>query len=138
MAGPFGMFGLGLLAGGFFSVALYRRRRPLEFITRGMGARLGAASGAIGFAFFTLLTSVGMLIFRTGGQLRAAIARAIDESAARNPGQEAQEMVQHLKSPEGIAIMVALVLLVTLVIFLLVSGLGGLLGASALQKKDRP
>jgi hypothetical protein len=131
------MFGLGILAGGLFSVVLYRRRKPLEIITPGMGARLGAAGGGIGFACFTLLTSVGMLISRTGGQLREVMARAIDEAAARNPGPQTQDVVQQLKSPEGIAFMVVLVLLVTFGIFLIVSSLGGLLGATVLRKKDR-
>jgi hypothetical protein len=137
MAAPLGMFGLGILAGGLFSVILYRRRKPLEIITPGMGAQLGAASGGVGFAFFMLLMAAGMLIFHMGGQLREGIARAIDEAAARNPSPQTPDIVQQLKSPEGIAIMIALMLVITFLIFLIVSSVGGLVGASVLQKRER-
>ena len=42
--------GLGMLAAGFLSVVLYRRRCPAVHLTAGMGARLGALTGGLGFA----------------------------------------------------------------------------------------
>jgi len=136
MMGPFGLFGLGILAGGLFSVVLYRRRRPHDVVTPGMGARLGAASGTFGFGLFALAGVAATLILQKGNELREFVGRAIDQAATRNPGPEAEDMVRQLKSPEGILIMLVIMAILTLVIFVVVSSLGGLLGATFLEKKE--
>lgn len=132
--GP-GMFGVGMLVGGFLSVALYHRRLKDTWITSGMGARLGAAAGAIGFGLFALVISTGTLLFHTGDKLRQAAVQAIDQAAARNPDPRAQEMVQQLKTPEGLVLIIGFGLLFTFVFFLLLSSLGGVIGAVSLRKR---
>ena len=42
-----------MLAAGFLSVMLYRRRCPATHVTAGMGARLGALTGGLGFRLFS-------------------------------------------------------------------------------------
>ncbi len=132
--GP-GMFGIGMLVGGFLSVALYRRKLGDAGISSGMGARLGAAAGAIGFGLFALVLSTGILLFHAGDKLRQAALQAIEQAAARNPDPRAQEMVQQLKSPEGVVLIIVLGLLFTFVFFLLLSSLGGVIGAVSLRKR---
>lgn len=132
----FTLFGLGILAGGFFSVALYRRRNPDVVISTGLGARLGLISGAIGFGIFAVLRSLEMLIFHTGGEMRQAVMRQLEQTAAQYSTPEAQQTLQYLKTPEGWALIVALSTIFAVVAFLGLSTFGGMVGGAALGKKD--
>jgi len=116
---------------------LYGRRCPTAVITTGVGARLGAASGGIGFGIAAVLTSVGMLLFPTGNEMRDRMLEAIEQSAARYPAPEAQATIQYLKSPQGLTIMLALGLAMTLAFFVVLSTLGGVIGASVVGKRTR-
>jgi hypothetical protein len=132
----FSLFGLGVVAGGALCVALYRRRRPEMAVTVSMGARLGAISG--GFAWlFLAITSIGVLTFRTGDQIRQLIYDAMQQAAARNPTPQAQELLQYVKSQEGFAVILALALIMSLVFFVVLSSLGGMLGSTLFNKKMR-
>jgi len=133
---PFGAFGLGMLAAGALSVVLYRRRNPAANLSPGVGARLGAVSGALGFAIFAILTSVEMVVFRSGGQLRAALIEAVQQSAARSSDPQAQQLLEYLKTPQGLALVMVLGLIVMFAAFLVLSSLGGALGAVLLRRKD--
>jgi hypothetical protein len=130
--------GLGMLAAGFLAVLLYRRRVPSANLGAGMGAKLGAVSGAIGFALFGVLTAIETAVLHNGGELRAQLLKAVEQAAARNPDPQAQQMLQYIKSPEGLALMMVLALAVMFVIFLIFSSLGGAVGAAILHRKDRP
>ena len=134
---PFGAFGLGMLAAGALSVVLYRRRNPVANLTAGMGARLGAVSGVLGFGIFAILTSVEVVVFRSGGQLRAALLEAVQQSAARSSDPQAQQLLEYLKTPQGLALVMVLGLIVMFAAFLLFSSLGGALGAALLRRKER-
>lgn len=136
---PFGVFGLGMLGAGFISVLLYRRLRPTAHLTPGMGARLGALSGAVGFGIFAVISALEMTFLKTGGQVRAAMLEALEQSIARaSSDPQAQAMLEKLKSPEGLAIIMGLGLLFVLITFLILSSVGGALGAVLLrtQRKD--
>jgi len=134
---PLGAFGLGMLAAGALSVVLYRRRNPAANLTPGMGARLGAVSGALGFGIFAIFTSVEVVVFRSGGQLRAALLEAVQQSAARSSDPQAQQLLEYLKTPQGLALVMVLGLIVMFVAFLVFSSLGGALGAALLRRKER-
>ncbi|MBZ5598958.1 MAG: hypothetical protein LAN83_11605 [Acidobacteriia bacterium] len=137
MATPLGVFGLGMLAAGALSVVFYRRRNPAANVTPAMGARLGAASGALGFGMFAILTSIEMMVFRSGGELRAALLDAVRQSAARSSDPQAQQMLEYLKTPQGLALVMVLGLIFIFVVFLIFSGLGGAIGAALLRRKER-
>jgi hypothetical protein len=128
---------LGMLASGALSVILYRRRNPAANLTPSMGARLGAASGALGFGIFAIFTAVEMVVFRAGGQLREALLQAIQQSAARSSDPQTQQVVEYLKTPQGLALVMVLGLIVMFVAFLIFSGLGGAMGAALLRRKER-
>jgi hypothetical protein len=125
--------GLGMLAAGFLSVLFYRRRVPNANPAPGMGARLGAISGALGFVFFGLLTA----LFRAGGEFRSALGQAVEQAAARNPDPQAQQVFQYLKTPQGLDLVLIMGLIMILIVFLMVSSLGGAIGAAMLRRKDR-
>jgi hypothetical protein len=134
---PFAGFGLGMAAAGVLAVLFYRRRTPIGEITPGMGARLGALSGTLGFGVFAVFTAIELLVFHSGGDLRAALLEAIQQSAARSADPQAQQLLEYLKSPAGLALMMGVGLAVMFVAFLIFSSLGGALGAVLLRRKGR-
>jgi hypothetical protein len=129
--------GLGMLAAGFLSVVLYRRRCPASHLTAGMGARLGALAGVLGFgavaAIFALWTA-----FRSGRELHDALLNYIQQYAAHGSDPHMQEFFDLFNTPEGFTFIMILSLLMTLVAFLIFSSLGGAIGAFLLHRKERP
>jgi hypothetical protein len=134
---PLGAFGLGMIAAGVLSVLFYRRRNPASNLTPAMGARLGAVSGTMGFGIFAISSAVGTLVFRSGGELRNALLEAISQSAARSSDPQVQKAFEYLKTPPGLALMMGMGLVFVLVAFLILSSLGGAVGAAMMRKKDR-
>ena len=103
-----------------------------------MGARLGAVSGVLGFGIFAVFTAIEVLVFHSGGQLRAALLEAVQQSASRTSDPQAQQILDYLKSPPGLALVMSLGLAVMFVVFLIFSSLGGALGAVLLRRKNQP
>ncbi|HXZ41243.1 MAG TPA: zinc ribbon domain-containing protein [Terriglobales bacterium] len=134
---PLGAFGLGMIAAGVLAVLFYRRRNPVGNLSPGMGARLGAVGGTLGFGIFAIFTAIEVLVFHSGGQLRAALLEAIQQSAARTSDPQAQQILDYLKSPPGLALVMGLGLAVMFVVFLIFSSLGGALAAALLRRKHR-
>ena len=134
---PLGGLGLGMLAAGVLCVLLYRRRVPAANLTPGMGARLGAVSGTMGFGVFAIFTAIEVLVFHNGGELRAALLQAVQQSATRSSDPQAQQVLDYLKSPPGLALIMALGLMVMFAAFLIFSSLGGAIGAALLRRRNR-
>lgn len=125
--------GLGMLAAGFLSVLFYRRRVPNANPGPGTGARLGAVSGGLAFVFFGLLTA----LFRAGSEFRSALGQAVEQAAARNSDPQAQQLFEYLKTPQGLDLVLIMGVIMMLIVFLMVSSLGGAIGAAMLHRKDR-
>jgi hypothetical protein len=134
---PLGAFGLGMIAAGVLSVLFYRRRNPTSKLTPGMGARLGAVSGAMGFGIFAIFSALGTLLFHSGGQLRAALLEAIAQSAARSSDPQVQQAFEYLKTPPGLALMMGFGMAFLLVFFLILSSLGGAVGTAMMRRRNR-
>lgn len=137
MVTPLGPFGLGMIVAGILSVLFYRRRNPVAELTPSIGAKLGAVSGIIGFAMFSILMAVGLLLGRSGGQLRTSLIQAVQQSAARSPDPQVQQMFEYFKTPAGLALIIAMGLVITFLVFLVLSAAGGALGAVLLRRKQR-
>lgn len=129
-------FFLWMLGGGMLAVVIYRRRQHLGFISAGMGARLGAMAGLMGFVIFGLLSLVQMLAMRGTGQLQAALEQALKTSAAHSGNPEAQQMVQQFLTPEGMRLLLALGIVLMLVLFVALSSLGGAIAAAVVGKRE--
>ncbi|MGA8154379.1 MAG: hypothetical protein WB952_25775 [Terriglobales bacterium] len=129
--------GLAMLAAGFLCVLLYRRRCQMAQVTPGMGARLGALTGALGFAIpaaiLGLAAAAGL-----GRQIQETFLKVLQEYAARSSDPHVQELLTLSKTPDGFALLMTLFMVMTLVAFLIFSSLGGVLGALLLRPKDRP
>jgi predicted nucleic acid-binding Zn-ribbon protein len=134
---PLGAFGIGMIAAGVLAVLFYRRRRLPEVLTPGAGARLGALSGMFGFGIFCFFTALEVLVFHSGGQLRAALLEAVQQSAARTSDPQAQQVLEYLKSPPGLTLVMAMGLAVMLVFFLLLSSASGAITAALLRRREK-
>jgi hypothetical protein len=128
---------LGMLAAGFFSVLLYRRRSPATHLTPGMGARLGALTGGLGFAFFALILALWSA-FRSGKELHDSLLSQLQQYAAHSSNPNMQQAIELFNTPEGFTVIMILTLIMTLIAFAIFSSLGGTIGAFLLQRKERP
>ena len=138
MAIPLGAsFGLGMLAAGFLAVLFYRRRVLLANLTSGLGLRLGALSGLFGFGIFGALSAMEVAVFHSGGELRSALMQAVEQAASRNTEPQAQQMLEYLKTPSGLALVMVFGMVVMFFLFVILSSMGGLLGAMMLRRKER-
>jgi len=128
------MFFFWLLAGGAIAVVLYRRRTPGASVTPALGSRIGALAGLAGFAIFAALFS-GQMLF-AGGTFRAMVEEKLKQQVASSD-QATQELMQRMLTPEGMAVMVTLVLVVFFVLFVLLGAAGGALGGFLGQPRKR-
>ena len=125
-----------LLAGGAACVAFYQRRRPLAVLRARLGARLGAVSGLFGFLTFALLQSL-LLFAARSDELRQELRQMVEQAAAQNPDPRAQEMMHRFTTPEGLAILIALTMILFLVLFVALAAAGGALWASRGPREHR-
>jgi hypothetical protein len=128
---------LWLLGAGALAVWLYQQRIPGTSITPGMGMRIGALSGAIGF----LATTVWwvFLFTRNSKELRTVFAEQMEKAIAQNPDPHAQEagrqVISYLNTPEGLATAFVVAIVVMAVVFIMFSAAGGALGASMFARR---
>lgn len=125
-----------MLAAGGLAVVFYHRRSPASLVTPGIGARVGALGGLFGFAIFSIFAAIEVVVFHGGGALRTAMLEAVQQSATRSSDPQAQQMVDYLKSPAGLALMMGLGLALVFVVFLVLSSLGGAMGSAMVRRKE--
>ena len=128
--------GLGMLAAGFLSVVLYRRRCPATHLTAGMGARLGALTGALGFGVLAAILALWTAV-RSGKEIHDALLNYIQQYAAHSSDPHMQQVMEIFNTPEGFTFIMILTLIMTLIAFTIFSSLGGAVGAFLLYRKDR-
>lgn len=139
LEGALAMFGLWLIGiplGAFYSVAAYRKRAGKAELTPALGARLGLISGALGFVIFAIASSLELLLSNGGAGLRQEVMKQLEKVAAQYPAQ-AQQALDYLRSAQGWGFIVALSTIFTLIMFLLLSTIGGAVGGAILAKKNR-
>ncbi len=123
-AGPFLVFGAAFLAGGAWSARLYQRKMKSAILTPGIGAQVGAASGAFGFLFLAVIV-VATVVYRAD-EMRKLIAQSEQQLVSRGyDAAKMQQMLEALKTPEGLALLVAFGLVALLVTFAVGSSIGG-------------
>ncbi len=125
---------LWMIVAGVLAVALYRRRSRVP-VTPGMGARLGAVTGLVGFVIYAVLVSLAGLVMK--GQLRGMLSAALQQAASANPNPAVREAVQRLSTPEGMALLFTLMMVIMLAAFLVFSAIGGALGAALFRPREK-
>jgi len=128
---------LWLLGAGALSVWLYQRRVPGAVVTPGMGMRMGALSGAIGFVVTTVWSAFRFV--RDSGEFRTAMQEQMEKSIAGQSDPRAQDIMRqfmaNLNTPAGLATFFVLVLVLMAVVFVVFSAAGGALGASMFVRR---
>ena len=132
---PYLGYFLWMLAAGVLAVVFYRRRVPGAALTTGDGARIGAVCGLLGFAGFAGLMAILMLLVRGSGKFRALMQQAVQQAVERNPDPQAQELMNQLLTPAGMAVMITILMIIALVAFVALSSAGGAIGASLFRDR---
>ena len=125
------------LGTGFLAVALYRRRSPGAAIRAGVGARLGALSGLLFFGMSIILEALAVAVLHKGAEIRSEMIDKVQQAAVRYPGPEVQSLLDFVKSPGGLTVLMAASLIFGFVAFIVLGSLGGALSAAFLGRHDR-
>lgn len=131
-------FIVGSPLGGFLSVLLYRRRSWSGDLSPSSGFRLGAVAGVFGYAIFLFLAAAQLALSRGQNDVRDAMVEAVHRQQARNPDQQARQMLEYFLTPHGLMVMMVVGIVVMAVLFVLLSGLGGRVSAALLRRKGPP
>jgi hypothetical protein len=129
---PFAVFGPAFMAGGAFAVALYRRRVK-DQPRAGTGAQIGAASGTFGFLFSALPMLMAFLYH--ADDLRKAMSSQLT-GLGYDP-DSIRQVLELLKTREGLAFFVSFGLFVMLVVFVAAGSIGGACYSAWLRKRMR-
>jgi hypothetical protein len=128
---------LWLLGAGALSVFLYQRRVPAGFVTPGMGMRIGAVSGVVGF-----LASTFWLVFqfaKNSQEFRTALQEQMEKSIGANPDPRAQDIMRqfmnNLNTPQGLATFFVLILVGMAIAFVVFTAAGGALSAAMFARR---
>ena len=128
---------LWLLGAGALSVWLYQRRVPGAVVTPGMGMRMGALSGAIGFVVTTIWSVFRFA--RDNAEFRTAMQEQMEKSLAAQSDPRAQDVMRQfmntLNTPQGLATFFVLVMVLMAIVFVVFSAAGGALGASMFARR---
>jgi hypothetical protein len=126
---------LWVIGGGALAVWLYNRRRPPYMqVATGTGAKLGAVTGAVGYALFAIIAALGFVF--ASDKIWSQLTIAMKERAGPNPDANVQQMFELMKSAEGKAFIAIFVMLFAFALFLGLATLGGAIGA-ALVRRDQ-
>jgi len=127
---------LAVVGAGFLAVGFYRRRNPGALIMAGAGARIGAVSGLLCFGMSAVL-ELALAMFHKGVVLRDKMLEAIQQASSHTTDPQAVAMLDYLKSPAGMAVMMVFVPIFAFVAFVVLSSLGGALGGIVLGRANR-
>jgi hypothetical protein len=132
-----GSLGLGMLAAGALTVVFYRRRRPFLNLTAGLGARLGALAGAVGFGLAMLVLAVGILGFHEGPKIHDEVLKALQDYVAHHPAPQSDQVIEMFKTPDGFRLMVSFGLLFTMLACVAFSSVAGALSAWLFRRRNK-
>jgi hypothetical protein len=108
---------------------------PYVSVPARRGFRIGALAGFFGFLLNALTSVLGMFSAGNRGALRDAMQERLKEALSVNSDPSAQQMVKNLgemvSTPSGLAAVFAF----SLCLLVLLSGVGGAIGAALFGKK---
>jgi hypothetical protein len=130
-------FALDMVISGFLSVFLYFRKNPFSRLSSGIGAVIGALTGAFATVLMAAPLSIMLFFVRSGGNNRADIMTALQDQFARNPDPRAHDLLEYMKTPEGFTVIMIVFLIVMLILCVVLSSMGGAIAAALLRRKRR-
>ncbi len=126
-----------IVAGGGLAVAIYHRLDPAMPLRAGSGFRIGALAGGIGFLLNAVLNAISLATPAGREALRTMMKTSMESSNLT--GEQAEQMrklIEELNTPAGMASFFIVAMLFAGVLFLLLSGLGGTVGASLFGRRE--
>lgn len=130
---------VGMPLGGFLAVLFYKRRSWRAEPSLAGGFRLGALTGLLASAILGIVLTAGVLTSNHGPEFQQQLIQRIQTMENRYPDpdqrQAIQQMVEYLKTQQGMTTAVILGAILVAVIFVVLSGLGGMISASLLRRK---
>jgi len=126
--------------GGALAVFLYARKRQPSYISLAVGTRIGIFAGFVAFTISAALLAgtlaIEHFVMHRSGELVGLFRSQIEQAISANPDPQVRQMGQVLLTPDGIALVVVLGMVFLFVMFLVLCGLGGLLGAMIFNKRS--
>ena len=122
--------GFAFFLGGAFAVLLYRRYVKSPLTVR-IGAKIGAATGAFALMFVGIVMIAGLVYRPT--ELQQAITQQWSAHVA-DP-QKLQQLLDQIRTPEGLISVVVSLLIYTFIMMLVGFSIGGALCAAWLRKR---
>ena len=132
---PFAAPLLLMLAAGGFTVVFYTRRSQTRLTPRA-AARVGAMGGLVGFVLLVALLAATMAA--SGGRMVEMLRQAMIERMGSSPPAQAQEVMDKLMTPSGMATVIIFGLFVFLLVVLIASAAGGAIVSSLLGRRKGP
>lgn len=130
-------FGLGMVLTGILAALLYHRANA-GALRGGKAARLGAMAGAIAFAATALLTVLAIVLLNSQQQFHDLMMKAVEQGVANRPDPEVQAFLQWLHTPEGFGIILAFGMVGALLLSMVFSAVGGVIGSTLFRNRREP
>jgi len=129
---------LAVLGAGFLAVTLYHRRNPAWSVNARSGAQVGAVCGLLFFGISAIFETLAVALFHTGDQVRQKMLEALQQAASRSADPQVQAAFGRLKTPEGLAAMLVLGMVVLFLVAIAAGSLAGALTGAVLGRRNRP
>lgn len=129
---------LAALGAGFLAVTLYHYRNPAWSVNARSGAQLGAVCGVLFFGIAAIFETLAVALFHAGGEVRGKMLEALQQAASRSNDPQVQAVLERLKTPEGIALMLGFALVVLFLVSIAAGSLAGALTGAFLGRRKRP
>ena len=131
---PYAVFGPAYMMGGALAVVLYRRSLGGVVPAPGVGAKIGAASGAFAFLFSAVM-AIATMVYRPT-EVRQAMLDNLSQMVERGYDPKNVEQVKQLiMTPDGLMSFLIFVLFVTLMVMVAGSSIGGALYAAWARRR---
>ncbi|MGE5137916.1 MAG: hypothetical protein ACM3JD_00525 [Rudaea sp.] len=116
------------------SIAFYSRQEPDATVRASTGFKIGALAGLFGFLMNAFLSTSILLSATARSALRVEMANRVKEAIAASTDPSSTEILRkvsdQLNTPAGLAILFVVAMVLLGVFFVLLSGIGGAIGAS--------
>ena len=122
--------GIAFFLGGALAVRFYRRHVK-GILSAGIGAKVGAASGAFAFLFAAIVMIAGLVY--NPNEMRQTIAQ--QWSARGLDAQKLRELLDQIKTPEGLTSLVVTLLIYAFFVMVVGSSIGGALYAAWARRR---
>jgi len=130
-------FGLGMVLTGILAALLYHRASR-GILASGKAARLGAMAGAIAFAATSFLTVLAVVLLGAQQQFQDVMMKALEQGISNQSDPEVQRFLQWSHTPQGFGIILAFGMIGALLLSMLLSAAGSLVGAKLFRARSRP